>query len=88
MDKEIVVDVHELQPPEPMQRVLDALDTLMDGQYLKIIHRMQPFPLYDILSDNGFKYKATDGEVSVFDIYVWRAKDKTAEKTIQDIISK
>ena len=85
MDKEIVVDVHELQPPEPMQRALDALDTLSEGQYLKIIHRMQPFPLYDILSDNGFKYKVVDGEVSVFDIYVWRAKDEAAEKIIKAI---
>lgn len=85
MDKEIVIDVHELQPPEPMQRALDALDSLTDGQYLKIIHRMQPFPLYDILSDNGFKYKVTDGEISTFDIYVWRAKDKAAEKIIQEI---
>lgn len=85
MDKEIVIDVHELQPPEPMQRALDALDSLADGQYLKIIHRMQPFPLYDILSDNGFKYKVTDGEISAFDIYVWRAKDKAAEKIIQEI---
>ena len=85
MDKEIVVDVHELQPPEPMQRALDALDTLTDGQYLKIIHRMQPFPLYDILSDNGFKYKAVNGEISAFDIYVWRAKDEAAEKIIKEI---
>ena len=86
MDKEIVVDVHELQPPEPMQRALDALDTLTEGQYLKIIHRMQPFPLYDILSDNGFKYKVVDGEVSAFDIYVWRTKDEAAEKIIKAII--
>jgi len=85
MDKEIIVDVHELQPPEPMQRALDALDTLAEGQYLKIIHRMQPFPLYDILSDNGFKYKVVDGEVRVFDIYVWRAKDEAAEKIIKAI---
>ena len=85
MDKEIVVDVHELQPPEPMQKALDALDTLAEGQYLKIIHRMQPFPLYDILSDNGFKYKVTDGKISSFDIYVWRAKDEAAEKNIKEI---
>jgi len=85
MDKEIVVDVHELQPPEPMQKALDALDTLTEGQYLKIIHRMQPFPLYDILSDNGFKYKVTDGKISAFDIYVWRAKDEAAEQAIQEI---
>lgn len=86
MDTEIVVDVHELQPPEPMHKILDALDQLIDGQYLKVIHRMQPFPLYDILLDNGFKYKVTDGSISAFDIYIWRSKDKAVEQHIQDII--
>ncbi|MDH5473317.1 MAG: DUF2249 domain-containing protein [Gammaproteobacteria bacterium] len=85
MKQEITLDVHELQPPEPMQKALDALHTLGDGQYLKIIHRMQPFPLYDILTDNGFKYKVTTGKVSAFDIYVWHAKDKEVEKIIKDL---
>ena len=86
MDREIILDVHELQPPEPMQRALDALDKLSEGQYLKIIHRMQPFPLYDILLDNGFKYKVTNGRISAFDIYVWRAKDQEVEKIIKTIL--
>lgn len=86
MDKEIVLDVHELQPPEPMQQALDALDKLMAGQYLKLIHRMQPFPLYEILSENGFRYKVTTGTISAFDIYIWRTKDQEAEKSIQEIL--
>jgi len=86
MVNEIVLDVHELQPPEPMQKALDALEQLEQGQYLKIIHRMQPFPLYEILLDNGFKYKVTNSDISAYDIYVWRADDQEAKKMIEDLL--
>ena len=84
MSKEIVLDVHELQPPAPMEMALDALDKLQDGEYLKMIHRMQPFPLYNILFENGFKYLAREGE-SGFDIYIWHARDKATEAFIEQL---
>lgn len=75
MCKQIKLDVHELQPPAPFEIVMDSLTKLKQGEYIKILHRMQPFPLYDILLDNGFRYKVNDGEFG-FDIYIWFAKDK------------
>ncbi|HEY9052687.1 MAG TPA: DUF2249 domain-containing protein [Gammaproteobacteria bacterium] len=86
MSNEIVVDVHELQPPEPMELALNALDKLGDGDYIKMIHRMQPMPLYRILDENGFRYKAITGTTSAFDIYIWRASDKAAQQAVKAII--
>lgn len=85
MAKEIVLDVHELQPPEPMEKALDAIEKLGDGEYIKMIHRMQPFPLYNILFDNGFKHLVKDGENNTFDIYIWKATDKDSEQTIKQL---
>ena len=85
MSEVIVIDVHELQPPAPMEMALDALDKLSDGKYIKMIHRMQPFPLYKILDENGFRYKVTNSDVSAFDIYIWRAKDKVAEQAVKKL---
>lgn len=85
MAKEIVLDVHKLQPPQPMELVLDAIGKLAEGEYLKIIHRMQPFPLYSILFDKGFKFLVKDGTVSAFDIYIWCATDKEAEEAVKAI---
>ncbi len=85
MAKEIVLDVHELQPPAPMEQALEAIDKLVEGEYIKIIHRMQPFPLYNILFDNGFKHLVKDGTVSTYDIYIWRAIDKEAEEAVKAI---
>ncbi len=85
MCKEIVLDVHEMQSPEPMEVVMDMLEKLNQGEYIKMLHRMQPFPLYDILLENGFRYKVTNGEFG-FDIYVWFAKDKKSGELIKSLI--
>ena len=84
MAKEIVLDVHDLQPPQPMEKAIDALDKLTDGEYLKMIHRMQPFPLFNILTENNFKYRVKPGEKG-FDIYIWRSGDTDSEQAINNI---
>ncbi|MCW8935656.1 MAG: DUF2249 domain-containing protein [Gammaproteobacteria bacterium] len=85
MCKEILIDVHEMQPPEPMDVVMKGLDNLNQGEYIKMIHRMQPHPLYDVLLDNGFRYKVTNGEYG-FDIYIWFAKDKKTGEFVKSQI--
>ncbi|HEX5637925.1 MAG: DUF2249 domain-containing protein [Gammaproteobacteria bacterium] len=87
MPTEIILDVHDMQPPAPMEVAMDALQKLKDGEYIKMIHRMQPFPLYNILYDNGFQYKVITGTTSAFDIYIWKANDKASAQAIKNIIS-
>jgi len=85
MCKEILLDVHELAPPAPFEIVMGKLTNLKMGEYIKMLHRMQPFPLYDILLENGFRYKVTDGEFG-FDIYIWLAKDKASAEKIRGFV--
>ncbi len=82
MDNEITLDVSELQPPEPMDIVLNALNELDSGQYIRMIHRMQPHPLYNILMDNGYRYKV-DQSKDLIHIYIWKGADKTAESYVK-----
>lgn len=84
MAKEIVLDVHDLQPPEPMEKAIDALDKLATGEYLKMVHRMQPFPLFNILTENNFKYKVKPGEKG-FDIFIWKNDDKDSEQSVSNL---
>lgn len=85
MAKEIVLDVHDLQPPEPMEKALDALDKLAAGEYLKMVHRMQPFPLFNILTENNFKYLVKPGDKG-FDIFIWKMGDKDSEQSINNLV--
>ncbi len=85
MCEEIILDVHELPPPAPFEVVMGKLTTLKSGEYIKMMHRMQPFPLYDILLENGFRYKVIDGEFG-FNIYIWLAKDKVSGEKIKSFL--
>ena len=85
MSDEILLQVQELAAPQPMELALDALDQLKSGQYIKMIHRMQPIPLYRILDENGFRYKVTASKTSAFDIYIWHASDRDTEQLIKQL---
>jgi uncharacterized protein (DUF2249 family) len=56
------LDVSTLPPPEPMERVLDALALLGRGDRLVVRHRRQPFPLYDLLRRLGYRWTVEGGE--------------------------
>ena len=42
----IVIDGRELQPPEPMERTLEALDRLGEGDDILLLLYCQPHPLF------------------------------------------
>lgn len=55
---EDVLNVCGLEPPEPLERVLDALDRLVPGKTLHMLIDREPRPLYRILQRNGYRYQA------------------------------
>lgn len=70
------LDVSDMEPPEPMERILEILPSLAAGDYLHIQHRREPHLLYPMLEQQGFTWH-TDAQGSArFDIYVWRQDDE------------
>ena len=53
---EMTIDVRELVPPEPMIRVLQALEALPDGARLLVHHVRRPMHLYDRLDGMGYAH--------------------------------
>lgn len=51
-----VIDGREMQPPEPMERTLEALELLPDGDELLLLLYCQPHPLFNILRNNGYEW--------------------------------
>ena len=82
MEQERVLNVSELEPPEPMERALEATEILAPGQYLRILHNREPFPLYTILEENGYKHRIREGQETLFEIFIWRKDDRIAEKAV------
>ncbi len=50
------IDVRELAPPGPFEVALQAIAELGGDDELVLLHRREPFPLYDVLADLGFTH--------------------------------
>lgn len=57
VDADVVLDVRGLEPPEPMQRTLEALEQLRDGAVLVQVNVRVPHFLLPILTERGFDYE-------------------------------
>ena len=71
MQDPIELDVCGLEPPEPLQRTLDALSLLEPGQRLRMLIDREPRPLYRILERNGYRYEAKLRPDYVYEITIW-----------------
>ncbi len=71
MENPIELDVCGLEPPEPLQRTLEALSRLRQGQRLRMLIDREPRPLYRILEKNGYRYQAELRPDYIYQITIW-----------------
>lgn len=55
----IQLDARGLEPPQPMQKILEAVATLAAGATLVAHTDRQPLLLYPLLEQRGFTYETT-----------------------------
>ena len=67
-----VIDGRDMQPPEPFERVVEALASLAAGEQVLLILNREPIPLYDFLGRNNYLYKASAKDDGRIDILIWR----------------
>lgn len=73
MSKRIVIDGREMQPPEPLERALAALDALpADGELVMLLY-CQPLPLFNILQHNGYVWDERVADDGTHEITIRRA---------------
>jgi uncharacterized protein (DUF2249 family) len=56
------IDVRGLEPPLPMVRVLERIDTLVPGTSLTVLHERRPLFLYPQLDARGFQHETDEPE--------------------------
>lgn len=88
MPGEILLDVSELEPPEPLTLTLEAAASLLPGQYLRMLHRREPCMLYGNLDEQHFKYLQRKGTLSAVEVFIWREQDQEAAAAVQSIVDK
>lgn len=75
MDRQL--DLTGLEPPEPLQRVLDALVDLPPDDRLHVLLRREPFPLYAMLQAMGYEWFG-DLRGDEFELVIWGAHSRHA----------
>jgi TusA-related sulfurtransferase len=83
--EEITLDVMDLEPPEPFERVTEALGKLEPGQYIRIDLRRRPMLLYPWLAEHGFAEQTRQIDDDVYCILIWSASDPETEKAIDQL---
>ena len=68
-----IIDGRDMQPPEPMERALEALDTLADGDELVLLLYCQPQPLFNVLRKNGYTWQETVQDDGTHEISIRKA---------------
>jgi|GEM_PF-202348 len=79
---EVVLDVRDLPPPEPMEKALAAIGELQEGCWLRMVHRREPRMLYPLVEAAGFSHTTlkmvdVNGE-PFFSIFLWKTIDSAA----------
>ncbi len=87
MPRERLLDVRDLAPPEPLERVLAMLPALGAEQYLRVLLHREPFPLYALLEQSGFAWRARAVHDMTFEIFIWRRTDADARAAVQDLFA-
>lgn len=66
---EAPVDLRGLQPPEPIWRILDALEREPHAG-LRVILPHEPMPLYGLLRERGFRWSGRAREEGGYELYI------------------
>jgi uncharacterized protein (DUF2249 family) len=69
-DSVIILDVRNLEPPEPMTRTLEALESLPASATLLQINVRVPQFLLPILEQRGFKYEIREQEPGLVRVFI------------------
>ena len=65
-----VIDVRGLEPPQPMVKVLEAIERLGPGAELEVRHDRRPRLLYPLLDERGFVHETDEPEPGVVRIRI------------------
>jgi hypothetical protein len=68
----IVLDNRGLEPPEPLVRILEALNELGEGCVLESQLDREPLLLYPQLEQRGFLYETATADDGSVVIRIWR----------------
>lgn len=66
------IDVRDFPPCEPLEISLKAAQALNDSDQVRIIHKQIPYPLFELLTSQGFVYTLEEKSANLFHVVISR----------------
>lgn len=76
MGRTFELDNRGLEPPQPMLRILNALENMAEDDILVARNDRQPLFLYPELQERGYAYRTEPAEDGGYRITIWKAGRK------------
>lgn len=70
--KTVCLDVRDLEPCEPMIKILEAVEELSEKDRILALHRQEPHPLFSILKKRGVRFSCEKKSDDLFEILIWK----------------
>ncbi len=68
----IELDVRGLEPPQPLLKIFEVLESLKPDEALYITHERKPIHLYPRLKDAGYKFLTEEIGGDLYTIKIWK----------------
>ena len=69
--QERIIDARWLEPPEPMELTLAALEVLQPGENIRLLIHREPYMLFNILKEWGYGYQTQSCDDGTYEILIW-----------------
>ncbi len=80
--REIILDVRELEPPEPYELATETLTDLGSGQFVHMICPRRPHHLYPWLTERGFREDTRQRNHDLYEVFIWAEDDTDSAAVI------
>lgn len=78
MSTEITLDAREMEPPQPFEQATEILRQLQPGQYLRMLHRRAPYPLFEFSQAMELACEVLENSPATYEIIFYFPTDKQA----------
>jgi hypothetical protein len=75
---EITLDARKMAPPEPYDKATYILRKLQPGQYLRMLHRRVPYPLFEFCRALSLAYSVNEDAAEACEIIIYFSADEQA----------
>lgn len=66
-----IIDCRALPPPEPLIKVMQAVEQMQPGDTIKMLHRQKPCLLLPKLEERGLQYELKEFDDGSIELLIW-----------------